>query len=150
MDMPLGSYARYESVSDYKKNFLPLEMARKAAAVLMRHGVDPAEVMKLAGLSEDEAEPEARAIEAARPAVQYAMMPVALPSEDQLYEMFCALMVLVPDDATKEEAAAILARRLPTGFAAIASVSMADLAAGAIHSPIRNTDQTSEIPMSPA
>ncbi|WP_083951155.1 helix-turn-helix domain-containing protein [Sphingobium abikonense] len=51
-------------------------------------------------------------------AVQYFAMKVALPSEAALRDMFRSLLVLVPDGATKDEAAEILARRLPSGIAA--------------------------------
>lgn len=119
LDMPFGSYARFESASTYKKSFLPLDFTRKVAAVLAEHGVDPAEVMLLAGLTDEEAVPEARAVEAARPAVQYVSLQVALPSEAALRDMFRSLLVLVPDGSTKDETAEILARWLPFGFAGI-------------------------------
>lgn len=122
LDLPLGTYSNYES-SRYKKSALPLELTRKIAGVLSQHNVDPAEVMKLAGLSDQEVEPEAKIIETARPTVQYVTMSVAMPSEAALKEMFRTLLVLVPDGATKDEAAAILARRLPAGFAAIGPLS---------------------------
>lgn len=122
LDMPLGTYARYESAFDYKKPFLPLDFTRKVAAVLADHKVDPAEVMKLAGLTGDEAEPEARGIEAQKPAQLCITLPVVLPSEAALRDMFRSLLVLVPDGATKDEAAEILARRLPSGLAAIGPV----------------------------
>lgn len=123
MGMPLGSYARYESVSDYKKRFLPLEFTRKAAAVLTGYGVDPAEVMKLAGLSDQEAEPEAKVIEEALPAAQYVSVSMLFPSEVALTDMFESLLSIVPQDATPREAAQILARLLPAGFAAIGPVA---------------------------
>lgn len=124
LDMPLGSYARYEGHGGYKKQYLPIDFARKVAAVLAEHKIDPAEVMKLAGLKGDEAEPEAREIEAARPTVQYVAMQVALPSEVALRDMFRSLLVLVPEGASKDEAAEILARRLPAGLAAIGPLSL--------------------------
>jgi hypothetical protein len=65
LDMPLGTYSNYRSAR-FKKSTLPLDLTRKIAAVLSGHKVDPAEVMKLAGLSDGEAEPEGRAVE--RPA----------------------------------------------------------------------------------
>jgi hypothetical protein len=97
LDMPLGSYARYESAYDYKKPYLPIDLTRKIAAVLASHGVDAAEVMKLAGLNEGEAEPEAAAIEAARPQVQFVSLQLALPSEAALRDMFRSLLVLIPE-----------------------------------------------------
>ncbi|MCI4588591.1 XRE family transcriptional regulator [Sphingobium sp. BYY-5] len=119
LDLPLGTYAFYEAPAKFKKAALPLDLTRNIAAVLARHGVDSAEVMKLAGLKDAEAEPEAREIEAARPAFQFVSLPVALPSEAALADMFESLLVLVPKGATRAEAARILAQRLPSGFAAI-------------------------------
>ena len=118
LDLPAGTYAAYESVR-FKKPALPIDLTRRIAAVLSRHGVDSAEVMKLAGLDGGEAEPEARAIEAAVPPVQYVALQVALPSEAALAAMFETLLALVPETATRAEAAQILALRLPSGFAGI-------------------------------
>ncbi|QDK34753.1 XRE family transcriptional regulator [Sphingomonas sp. IC081] len=122
LGLPLGTYARYESEAGYKKPFLPLDFTRKVASVLADHGVDPADVMTLAGLNENEAEPEARAVEAARPQVQYVPLQLALPNEAALRDMFRSLLVLIPEGATLDEAAEILARRLPTGLSAIGPV----------------------------
>jgi hypothetical protein len=119
LDMPLGTYARYESSFDYKKPFLPLDLTRKIASVLGQRGVDTIDVLKLAGLDGLEAEPEARAVEAARPAIQYVSLQVALPSESALREMFAKLLVLVPEGSSRDETAEILARWLPSGFAGI-------------------------------
>lgn len=113
------SYGLYENPNLYKKRHLPLDLARRIAAVFADHGIDPAEVMLLAGLTDEEAVPEARAVEAARPAVQYVSLQVALPSEAALRDMFRSLLVLVPDGSTKDETAEILARWLPSGFAGI-------------------------------
>ncbi|MEJ7933635.1 helix-turn-helix transcriptional regulator [Sphingobium sp. AN558] len=124
LDMPLGSYARYESIHDYKKRYLPIDFTRKVAGVLARYGVDPAEVMKLAGLSAGEAEPEAREIEASRPAFQLVTLSVALPNEDALADMFQTMLVAVPAEASRAEAARILARLLPSGFAGIGPAAL--------------------------
>lgn len=131
LGMPLGSYARYESAYDYKKNFLPVDLARKIARVLANHQVDSAEVMALAGLTEAEAEPEAREIEAQRPEFRFISLPIALPNEDALADMFESLLELVPADATRAEAARILARRLPAGFAAIGPLTFDQVSAPA-------------------
>ncbi|AXB75454.1 transcriptional regulator [Novosphingobium sp. P6W] len=112
-------YSYFEDPKRYKKRELPIDVTRQIAAVLSLRGVDPAEVMQLAGLNETEAEPEARAVEAARPAVQYIPLQVALPSEAALREMFAKLLVLVPEGASRDETAEILARWLPSGFAGI-------------------------------
>jgi hypothetical protein len=53
--------------------------------------------MKLAGLNEGEAEPEAAAIEAARPQVQFVSLQLALPSEAALRDMFRSMLVLIPE-----------------------------------------------------
>lgn len=115
-------YQYFEDPNRYKKASLPLDFTREIADVLSRYGVDPAEAMKLAGLSEAEAEPDVRAIEAARPQVHFISLPIALPSENALADMFESLLALVPADATRAEAARILAQRLPSGFAAIGPV----------------------------
>jgi hypothetical protein len=112
-------YSYLEDPKRYKKRELPIDVTRQIAAVLSERGVDPAEVMLLAGLNETEAEPEGRAVEAARAPVQYVSLQVALPSEAALREMFAKLLVLVPDGASKGETAEILARWLPSGFAGI-------------------------------
>lgn len=124
LEIPYASYAFYEREHGYKKPFLPMTLARQVAAVLARYGVDPAEVMTLAGLTDAEAEPEARDIEAQLPTLVSINLPVVLPSEAALRDMFRSLLVLVPDGATKDEAAAILARRLPSGLAAIGPLSL--------------------------
>lgn len=119
LDIPASSYAFYESPAQYKKAHLPMDLARKLAGIFAGHGIDAAEVMKLAGLDEEEAAPVAQAIEAQRPPVQHVMMPVALPNEDALAAMFEGLLAIVPEGSTRAEVARILARRLPIGFAAI-------------------------------
>lgn len=119
LGMGHSSYGFYENPNLFKKPHLPIDLARRIATAFAEYGVDPAEVMKLAGLNEVEAEPEARAVEAARPTVQYVTMQVALPSEAALREMFAKLLVLVPEGASRDETAEILARWLPSGFAGI-------------------------------
>lgn len=122
-------YAYFEDPKRFKKRALPIDLTRQIAAVLSEHGVDSAEVMKLAGLSDQEAEPEAREIEAQKPTQLCITLPVVLPSEAALRDMFRSLLVLVPDGATKDEAAEILARRLPSGLAAIGPVLLDPIAA---------------------
>ena len=117
-------YAYFEVPKRYKKQELPLDLSRQIADVLARYGVDPASVMKLAGLNDAEAEPEAREIEAQKPALLCISLPVILPSEAALRDMFRSLLVLVPEGATKDEAAEILARRLPSGLAAIGPLAI--------------------------
>lgn len=118
LDMPLGTYSNYESPR-YKKTSLPLDLTRKIALVLSKYGVDTAEVMKLAGLNENEAEPEVRAVELSKPPLQFISIQAVLPSEAALRDMFAKLLLLVPESASRDETAAILAQWLPTGFAGI-------------------------------
>lgn len=124
LEIPFASYAFYERPDGYKKAFLPLDLARRIAGVLARYGVDPADVMALAGLTETEAQPEADRIESERPSIIHIAMPVALPSEVALRDMFRSLLVLVPEGASKDEAADILARRLPAGLAACGPLAL--------------------------
>lgn len=119
LGIPPSSYAFYENPNQYKRASLPLDFARKVAAIFMQNGIDPADVLRLAGLTGDEAEPEGVIIEAQRPAVFHVSLPVALPNEAVLTDMFRAILAIVPDGASRDETAQILARRLPTGFAAI-------------------------------
>ena len=57
LNMPPNSYARYEDPSLFKRPFLPVELARKIAAVLADHAIEPAEVMAVAGVTETESRP---------------------------------------------------------------------------------------------
>ncbi|WP_416462755.1 XRE family transcriptional regulator [Sphingomonas sp. VDB2] len=122
LDIGYSRYAYFEDEKRYKKPTLPLDLARAIADVLGQHGIDAGDVMLLAGLSEAEAEPDVRAIEAARPQQHFITLPVALPSENALADMFESLLSLIPAEATRAEAARILAQRLPSGFAAIGPV----------------------------
>lgn len=131
LGIPFGTYSNYESPR-YKKRSLPLDLTRRIAGILARHKVDPAEVMKLAGLEDAEAAPEAHKIESTQPPVQFISLPVMLPSEAALADMFETLLALIPADATRAEAARILAQRLPIGFAAIGPVLPVP---GLVHAP---------------
>ena len=111
-------YQYFEDPNRYKKAALPLDLTRAIAAVLTLRGVDPAEVMALAGLTDSEAEPEGREIESQRPVAQFATLRVELPSEVALTDMFESLLAIVPSDATRTETAQILARRLGVGLSA--------------------------------
>ena len=127
LDIP---YAFYERELGCKKPFLPLDFARRTAEILARYGIDPLEVMKLAGLNDAEAEPEAREIEAAIPAIQFATLSVALPSEAALTDMFRTMLVAVPEEASRDEAAQILAQLLPSAFASIGPAALVPGMAG--------------------
>jgi hypothetical protein len=48
--MPWSSYTRYETPSAFKKRHLPVDLARRIAAILADHGIDPSDVMRLAGV----------------------------------------------------------------------------------------------------
>lgn len=150
LDIGYSRYAYFEDEKRYKKASLPIDLTRAVADVLGRRGVDPAEVMKLAGLTNSEAEPEAREIESQRPAYISITLPVVLPSEVALRDMFRSLLVLVPEGASKDEAAEILARRLPAGLAAIGPLSLdqASVAslAGGIAVPPPATDRPESRP----
>lgn len=79
----------------------------------------------LRGASSDQSDvPIPPGKETLRPVVQLVSLPVALPSEAALRDMFRSLLVLVPEGATKDEAAEILARRLPSGLAAIGPLAI--------------------------
>jgi hypothetical protein len=119
-----SSYALYENPNTYKKSFLPIDFARKLAVVFSEHGIDPSDVMKLAGLTDSEAEPEARDIESQRPTIIHVSLPVAMPSEVALRDMFENLLMLIPDGTTQAEAAGILARRLPAALAGIGPIAL--------------------------
>lgn len=143
-------YQYFEDPNRYKKAALPLDLTRAIAAVLALRGVDPTEVMALAGLTDSEAEPEGREIESQRPTFISITLPVVLPSEVALRDMFRSLLVLVPEGASKDEAAEILARRLPAGLAAIGPLSLdqASVAslAGSAAVPLLATDRPESRP----
>ena len=48
---PASSYAGYEDPAKFKKPILPLDKAEAIAAVLEQHGVDPQDVLALAGVT---------------------------------------------------------------------------------------------------
>ncbi|MGC6330928.1 hypothetical protein [Rhizorhabdus sp. FW153] len=95
-------YAYYE-----EKRFtgpLPIDAARRIAAVLLPFGVDSAEIFALAGLSPDQSEAEATI----EPDVQQILLPVALPNAAALTRMFETLL----EDHVPMEGRAGLARML--------------------------------------
>lgn len=51
LDVEPSSYAYYEDAKKFKKPILPFDLAKRISAILGERGVDPAEVMTLAGLS---------------------------------------------------------------------------------------------------
>lgn len=51
MDIPASTYAAYEDPAKFKKPILPMDKAKKIAVILEKRGVNPAEVMRLAGVT---------------------------------------------------------------------------------------------------
>lgn len=49
-----ATYHNYERPAGFKARFLPMETARRIAAILADHGVNPDEVLALAGIGIDE------------------------------------------------------------------------------------------------
>lgn len=92
------------------KKPLPLEVARKLASIMAQHGVKPAEVMELAGLSQKEIAREAGAIpiSISMPGSEAIYLSIQLPNEDSLTRAFEGL--IAPYDATTSKD--VFARRL--------------------------------------
>jgi len=104
-------YAYYE-----EKRFtgpLPLEAARRIATALQPFGVEPREVLSLAGLSDDEAEID---LATAMPDVQMVRLEVAFPNAEVLTRMFETMLESeVPEDR-RDALARKLALRLPAAL----------------------------------
>ncbi|KRB91588.1 hypothetical protein ASE22_06340 [Sphingomonas sp. Root720] len=92
---------------------LPVDAARRIAAALQSHGVEPREVFALAGLSSDEAEVE---IASQAPAIQYVRLDVALPSAEALTRMFETMLEDEVPAARRDALARTLALRLPSAL----------------------------------
>lgn len=104
-------YAYYE-----EKRFtglLPIDAARRIAAALQPFGIEPSEVLALAGLSADEA--EATPV-IADPAVQYVRLDVALPNADALTRMFETMLEKDVPPGRRDALARSLAVRLPAAL----------------------------------
>lgn len=104
-------YAYYE-----EKRFagpLPIDAARRIAAALKPFGVDPAEVLALAGLSVDEAD---AGPPLADPAVQYVRLDVALPNAEALTRMFETMLEGEVSASRRDALARNLALRLPAAL----------------------------------
>lgn len=56
LGMPSTTYQAYEDKTKFKKTILPLDLARRIASVFAEQGVDPADVLTLAGLGEEDIE----------------------------------------------------------------------------------------------
>ncbi|GEB88614.1 MAG: XRE family transcriptional regulator [Zymomonas mobilis subsp. pomaceae] len=121
LGMPPSSYAFYEDMNRFKKNYLPIELSRKLATVLMRHNIDPADVFILAGLTTYEAETEISAIKNQPVPIQFVQMNIALPDETLLTDMFENLLSSIDMKNSKKEIAHLLAKRLPDGLSKAAN-----------------------------
>jgi hypothetical protein len=104
LGMPSSSYARYEDSSDFKRPYLPVDLARRIAAVLADHGVDPGAVMELAGLAGDADAPPILTAGEQELLHQYRSLD---PERRQLIlQLVNALGSGAPDGATLHEASA--------------------------------------------
>lgn len=104
-------YAYYE-----EKRFtglLPIDAARQIATALQPFGVEPGEVLALAGLTADERDAELAVIE---PLVQYVRLDVALPNADALTRMFETMLEKEVPATQRDALARSLALRLPTAL----------------------------------
>ena len=104
-------YAYYE-----EKRFtgpLPLDAARQIATALQPFGVEPRDVLELAGLSDNEAEKAANAVE---PAMQVIRLDVALPSAAALTRMFETMLEEEVPQERRDALARRLALRLPAAL----------------------------------
>lgn len=109
---PLGTrYAYYE-----EKRFtglLPIDAARQIATALQPFGVEPGEVLALAGLTADERDAELAGLE---PLVQYVRLDVALPNAGALTRMFETMLEKEVPAAQRDALAQSLALRLPAAL----------------------------------
>ncbi|TAK08332.1 MAG: hypothetical protein EPO38_11395 [Rhizorhabdus sp.] len=104
-------YAYYE-----EKRFtgpLPIDAARQIAAALQPFGIEPNEVLELAGLAVDEAGAEAAAV---RPMVQYVRLDVVLPNAAALTRMFETMLENEVPAGRRDALARTLALRLPAAL----------------------------------
>ena len=104
-------YAYYE-----EKRFtglLPIDAARQIATALQPFGIEPGEVLALAGLTADERDAELALVE---PLVQYIRLDVALPSADALTRMFETMLEKEVPPAQRDALARNLALRLPAAL----------------------------------
>ncbi len=102
-------YAYYE-----EKRFtglLPIDTARLIAAALQPFGIEPVEVLALAGLSTDEA-----GALLSDPGVQYLRLDVALPNADALTRMFETMLEKEVPAGRRDALARNLALRLPAAL----------------------------------
>lgn len=116
-----SSYAFYEDPKKYKKSYLAPDRAAEIAEVLGRYGVNKQEVFALVGAA---APANIAATPAARPdRPSTILLAVALPSEEQLTEMFDAMLMAIPEGLPRSERAQWLAQNLPVALERVATQS---------------------------
>lgn len=124
VEMTPSSYAYYEDPKQFKKQYLPRELAMKLREALP---FDIWEILELGGIDQFEedgvlyrrpapGEPTAAAF-TPKPALQFVSMQVALPSEAALTKMFRALLAPMDQAISVDERAQTLARLLPNALA---------------------------------
>jgi len=104
-------YAYYE-----EKRFcgpLPIDAARRIAAALQPFGVEPREVLALAGLAGEEAEAEGMAV---TPPIQFIRLDVVLPNADALTRMFETMLDNEIPETRRDALSRTLALRLPAAL----------------------------------
>lgn len=117
LGIPLSSYARYESDRGFKRPFLPIDFVRRIAPILAERGVEPSEIMALAGVVGHEAAADVKAVSDRASQVRFVQMTVAMPSEAAMTDMFETLLRAFGDGLPRAELARGLARRLPVALA---------------------------------
>lgn len=112
-EMP-NAYGYYEGKT-FNKPTLPLDKAREIAAAFERLGGQRSDVLRLAGLADDEIE---REVAFTPPPTQILIpMAVALPSEGAIVAMMRGLLRGVGLEAEADKHAETLAQRLPEALA---------------------------------
>lgn len=104
-------YAYYE-----EKRFtgvLPIDAARRIASALQPFGIEPGEVLALAGLSPEEADAGPALPD---PAVQHVRLDVVLPNADALTRMFETMLEKEVPPRRRDALARNLALRLPAAL----------------------------------
>ena len=107
------TYIAKEDPAKFKAPYLPVAFAKRLAAIYAPRGVDPQEVMALAGVSLTE-------LTVPEPPTVTVSLPVTLPNVDALTEMFENLL-LASATATEADRARVLAEHFPTSFASVVS-----------------------------
>lgn len=130
-----NGYAHYEKRG---KKPLPIEVARALAPAMAKHGVQPSEVMELAGLNPDEIAREAAAVQT--PAPQAIYLPIQLPNEEALTRAFEGLIAPYDAATSKDVFARRLAQLLPDVLRQASDQSLPDRAPGRSKAPSRAAD----------